>query len=163
MHLPCRSRKFLDFRCTLCTWFRVHFVTPKIISFASRSAAVSNLLRVLSIAGSATDFHSFVHGFEEPPSVGYLLVGVYRAAQVVQQRHCVEPPASPCRRWCRRSPSDCLFTSVVFLEGPAKYLFTPLGLAVVFAMLAPRLRLSLPDDWASSVSVALLALCCQRR
>jgi multidrug efflux pump subunit AcrB len=30
----------------------------------------------------------------------------------------------------------CVFTSVVFLEGPAKYLFTPLGLAVVFAMLA---------------------------
>src|SRR6202140_2621176 len=31
---------------------------------------------------------------------------------------------------------SCVFTSVVFLEGPAKYLFTPLGLAVVFAMLA---------------------------
>src|SRR4030088_1506003 len=31
---------------------------------------------------------------------------------------------------------SCLFTSVVFLDGPAKYLFTPLGLAVVFAMLA---------------------------
>src|SRR3984885_1082497 len=30
----------------------------------------------------------------------------------------------------------CVFTSVVFLEGPAKYLFTPLGYAVVFAMLA---------------------------
>jgi multidrug efflux pump subunit AcrB len=30
----------------------------------------------------------------------------------------------------------CVFTSVVFLEGPARYLFTPLGLAVVFAMLA---------------------------
>ena len=30
----------------------------------------------------------------------------------------------------------CVFTSVVFLQGPAKYLFTPLGLAVVFAMLA---------------------------
>jgi multidrug efflux pump subunit AcrB len=30
----------------------------------------------------------------------------------------------------------CVFTSVVFLEGPPKYLFTPLGLAVVFAMLA---------------------------
>ncbi|HEY4406771.1 MAG TPA: efflux RND transporter permease subunit, partial [Xanthobacteraceae bacterium] len=30
----------------------------------------------------------------------------------------------------------CVFTSVVFLEGPAKFLFTPLGLAVVFAMLA---------------------------
>src|SRR5215468_10007854 len=29
-----------------------------------------------------------------------------------------------------------VFTSVVFLEGPAKYLFTPLGYAVVFAMLA---------------------------
>lgn len=29
-----------------------------------------------------------------------------------------------------------VFTSVIFLEGPAKYLFTPLGLAVVFAMLA---------------------------
>src|SRR5215813_5475093 len=31
---------------------------------------------------------------------------------------------------------SCVFTSVVFLEGPAKYLFTPLGLAIVFAMLA---------------------------
>lgn len=31
---------------------------------------------------------------------------------------------------------SCVFTSVVFLEGPAKYLFTPLGLSVVFAMLA---------------------------
>lgn len=31
---------------------------------------------------------------------------------------------------------SCVFTSVVFLQGPAKYLFTPLGLAVVFAMLA---------------------------
>src|SRR5258705_2482072 len=31
---------------------------------------------------------------------------------------------------------SCVFTSVVFIEGPAKYLFTPLGLAVVFAMLA---------------------------
>jgi multidrug efflux pump subunit AcrB len=30
----------------------------------------------------------------------------------------------------------CVFISVVFLEGPAKFLFTPLGLAVVFAMLA---------------------------
>ena len=32
--------------------------------------------------------------------------------------------------------TSCVFTSVVFLEGPAKFLFTPLGLAVVFAMLA---------------------------
>src|SRR5580698_9481592 len=31
---------------------------------------------------------------------------------------------------------SCVFSSVVFLDGPAKYLFTPLGLAVVFAMLA---------------------------
>src|SRR5207249_5649576 len=31
---------------------------------------------------------------------------------------------------------SCVFTSVVFLEEPAKYLFTPLGYAVVFAMLA---------------------------
>jgi multidrug efflux pump subunit AcrB len=30
----------------------------------------------------------------------------------------------------------CVFASVVFLQGPPKYLFTPLGLAVVFAMLA---------------------------
>jgi multidrug efflux pump subunit AcrB len=30
---------------------------------------------------------------------------------------------------------SCVFISVVFLHGPAKYLFTPLGLAVVFAML----------------------------
>lgn len=31
---------------------------------------------------------------------------------------------------------SCVFISVIFLEGPAKYLFTPLGLAVVSAMLA---------------------------
>src|SRR5271169_1422497 len=31
---------------------------------------------------------------------------------------------------------SCVFVSVVFLHGPATYLFTPLGLAVVFAMLA---------------------------
>jgi multidrug efflux pump subunit AcrB len=31
---------------------------------------------------------------------------------------------------------SCVFVSVVFLHGPAKYLFTPLGLSVVFAMLA---------------------------
>ena len=31
---------------------------------------------------------------------------------------------------------SCVFTSVAFLDGPSKYLFTPLGLAVVFAMLA---------------------------
>src|SRR5271170_3631015 len=31
---------------------------------------------------------------------------------------------------------SCVFVSVVFLHGPAKYLFTPLGLAVVFAMMA---------------------------
>ncbi|HEY2184513.1 MAG TPA: efflux RND transporter permease subunit, partial [Xanthobacteraceae bacterium] len=31
---------------------------------------------------------------------------------------------------------SCVFTSVIFLDGPAKYLFTPLGYAVVFAMLA---------------------------
>src|SRR6201996_2277786 len=31
---------------------------------------------------------------------------------------------------------SCVFTSVVFLQGAAKYLFTPMGLAVVFAMLA---------------------------
>ncbi len=30
----------------------------------------------------------------------------------------------------------CVFTSVVFLQGPARYLFTPLALAVVFAMFA---------------------------
>src|SRR5262249_30550224 len=30
---------------------------------------------------------------------------------------------------------SCVFTSVIFLEGAAKYLFTPLGFAVVFAML----------------------------
>src|SRR5262249_11261335 len=30
----------------------------------------------------------------------------------------------------------CVFTPVVFLSGPGKYLFRPLGLAVVFAMLA---------------------------
>src|ERR1700754_772676 len=34
---------------------------------------------------------------------------------------------------------SCVFTSVVFLDGPAKYLFTPLGLAVVFALLASYL------------------------
>src|SRR6202035_1346266 len=32
---------------------------------------------------------------------------------------------------------SCVLTSVIFLERPAKYLLTPLGLAVVFAMLAP--------------------------
>jgi len=31
---------------------------------------------------------------------------------------------------------SCVFISVIFLHGPAKYLFTPLGMAVVFAMLA---------------------------
>jgi multidrug efflux pump subunit AcrB len=31
---------------------------------------------------------------------------------------------------------SCVFVSVVFLHGPARYLFAPLGLAVVFAMLA---------------------------
>src|SRR5258708_30549853 len=31
---------------------------------------------------------------------------------------------------------SCVFVSVLFLHGPAKYLFTPLVLAVVFAMLA---------------------------
>jgi len=31
---------------------------------------------------------------------------------------------------------SCVFISVLFLHGPAKFLFTPLGLAVVFAMLA---------------------------
>src|SRR5215468_8759675 len=31
---------------------------------------------------------------------------------------------------------SCVFTSVIFLEGPSKFLFTPLGMAVVFAMLA---------------------------
>jgi multidrug efflux pump subunit AcrB len=31
---------------------------------------------------------------------------------------------------------SCVFVSVVFLHGPAKFLFTPLGFAVVFAMLA---------------------------
>ena len=31
---------------------------------------------------------------------------------------------------------SCVFISVLFLHGPAKYLFTPLGLAVMFAMLA---------------------------
>src|SRR3979490_510849 len=35
---------------------------------------------------------------------------------------------------------SCVFTSVVFLEGPAKFVFTPLGLAVVFAMLASYSR-----------------------
>src|SRR6476661_3992191 len=34
---------------------------------------------------------------------------------------------------------SCVFASVVFLDGPAKYLFTPLGLAVVFAMMASYL------------------------
>src|SRR6202008_60725 len=31
---------------------------------------------------------------------------------------------------------SCVFTSVIFLEGPAKYIFTPLGLPVGFAMRA---------------------------
>src|ERR1700677_4038698 len=33
---------------------------------------------------------------------------------------------------------SCVFVSVVFLHGPAKFLFTPLGFAVVCAMLASR-------------------------
>ena len=40
---------------------------------------------------------------------------------------------------------SCVFTSVVFLDGPAKYLFTPLGLAVVFAMLASYGAVADPD------------------
>ena len=40
---------------------------------------------------------------------------------------------------------SCVFTSVVFLDGPAKYLFTPLGLAVVFAMLASYAPVADPD------------------
>ena len=59
-----------------------------------------------------------------------------RSACRFRQRRCTARPGSPCRRSSRRSPSRCVFTSVVFLEGPARYLFTPLGLAVVFAMLA---------------------------
>ena len=42
---------------------------------------------------------------------------------------------SPCRRSSRRSAICIVFVPVVFLTGPAKYLFTPLALAVVFAML----------------------------
>jgi multidrug efflux pump subunit AcrB len=41
---------------------------------------------------------------------------------------------------------SCVFTSVIFLDGPAKYLFTPLGLAVVFAMLASY-GLWAPRQW----------------
>ena len=40
---------------------------------------------------------------------------------------------------------SCVFTSVIFLDGPAKYLFTPLGLAVVFAMLASYAPVAHPD------------------
>jgi multidrug efflux pump subunit AcrB len=47
---------------------------------------------------------------------------------------------------------SCVFTSVVFLEGPAKFLFTPLGVAVVFAMLA---------SYALSRTLTPLA-CCSR-
>ncbi len=46
---------------------------------------------------------------------------------------------SPARRSSRRSRICIVFVSVVFLNGPAKYLFTPLALAVVFAMLASYL------------------------
>ena len=48
---------------------------------------------------------------------------------------------------------SCVFVSVVFLHGPAKYLFTPLGLAVVFAMLASYALLADADadhHWASA-------------
>ena len=40
---------------------------------------------------------------------------------------------------------SCVFVSVVFLHGPAKFLFTPLGLAVVFAMLASYALVADPD------------------
>ena len=40
------------------------------------------------------------------------------------------------RRWFRRFPSALCFVPMFFLTGVAKYLFVPLGEAVVFAMLA---------------------------
>ena len=46
---------------------------------------------------------------------------------------------SRCRRSSRRLSICVVFVSVVFLTGPAKFLFTPLALAVVFAMLASYL------------------------
>ena len=49
---------------------------------------------------------------------------------------CTARPASPCRPSSPRSPSAACSPRSMFLEGPPKYLFTPLGLAVVFAMLA---------------------------
>jgi len=40
------------------------------------------------------------------------------------RRPCTVRRASRCRPWCRRSPSVAYSTSVLFLDGPAKYLFT---------------------------------------
>src|ERR1700719_507764 len=48
-----------------------------------------------------------------------------------RERHCMALPTL-----VSTLAISCVFTSVVFLHGPAKYLFTPLGFAVVFAMLA---------------------------
>ena len=39
----------------------------------------------------------------------------------------------------------CVFVSVFFLQGAARYLFTPLGMAVVFAMLASYAHLAHAD------------------
>ncbi len=56
-----------------------------------------------------------------------------------------------------------VFVSVVFLTGPAKYLFTPMALAVVFAMLASYLlyrerwcRCWLTSCWAPSIHPQML-------
>jgi len=61
---------------------------------------------------------------------------------------------SRCRRWVSTLAISCVFTSVIFLEGPAKYLFTPLGLAVVFGAMLASYGLSrtlTPDhDWGPS-------------
>ena len=53
---------------------------------------------------------------------------------------------------------SCVFTSVVFLEGPAKFLFTPLGLAVVFAMLASYLLMVVNYQNFGDPFVVILAL-----
>ena len=45
-------------------------------------------------------------------------------------------PGSRCRRWSPTLAICSVFVSVFFLQGAARYLFTPLGMSVVFAMIA---------------------------
>ena len=53
-----------------------------------------------------------------------------------RRRRCTAQPGIAVPTLVSTLAISCVFTSVIFLDGPAKYLFTPLGLAVVFAMLA---------------------------